>query len=359
VLSLTVAVLSLMAAAPPALDEAAMRARAWGSRTALAIHSSLTAASPAVFLAEARAVSNWRMEAIQDLQPTSLSALAVLLDAERPVVTRCVKLNNYWCIKRARWNGELGADEEGHTGFASAEHGAAAAVMLLRRYYVDYDRKSALDIVRRWAPAECRIVAASSSSSTPAAPSVLAVRGIQNTLRARWLASRRAKPLRTRIASSEKLAPIATKPAPSRVSAVPLPPLPTVRLPSIMAGVGAIKNSLTTATAPRPALKRQPVPVAAATPAVAAPAPTRPAPRPSSCAPDEQRIQNYAGKMAGALGLQPNDDLKLFDAEGRALPNLSSVLLAMSAFELGYLRASADLVEAAIARLTPRPAERD
>jgi hypothetical protein len=334
-----------------------MRARAWGSRSALAIHGSLTAASPAVFLAEARAVSNWRMEAIQDLQPTSLSALAVLLDAERPVVTRCVKLNNYWCIKRARWNGELGADEEGHTGFASAEHGAAAAVMLLRRYYIDYDRKSALDIVRRWAPAECRIVTASSSSSTPAAPSVLAVRGIQNTLRARWLATRRAKPVRTRIASSGKLAPIATKPARSRVSAVPLPPLPTVRLPSIMAGVGAIKSSLTTAPAPKPALKRQPVSVAAATPAAAAPA--RPASRPSSCAPDEQRIQNYAGKMAGALGLQPNDDLKLFDAEGRALPNLPSVLLAMSAFELGHLRASADLVEAAIARLAPRPAERD
>src|SRR5215203_4231510 len=152
------------------------------------------AVPPASFSADANAVSNWRTEAMQDLAPMPLSALAVALGAERPVITRCVKLNNYWCIKSARWNGEIGADDEGHTGFASAEHGADAAVRLLRRYYLAFDRKSALDIVRRWAPAECRVV----GSSGP--PVLLAVRGLGNTLRARWLAARRTPPARTKVA---------------------------------------------------------------------------------------------------------------------------------------------------------------
>ena len=56
---------------------------------------------------------------------------------------RCVKLNNYWCIKRARWAGEIAADAEGHVAFASAIDGAIAAAILLRRYYIDYNRRSA------------------------------------------------------------------------------------------------------------------------------------------------------------------------------------------------------------------------
>src|SRR3954470_4067799 len=154
------------------------------------------------YIAAAREVSNWRREAVQDLQPAPLSALAVLLQVERPVVTRCVKLNNYWCIKRARWKGEIGADEEGHTGFASADEGADAAVTLLRRYYLELGRKSALDIVRRWAPAECR-------GGPSLSLSVLAVRGIGQTLRARWLAAQRAgtaKPAPVRVAAAGKKA---------------------------------------------------------------------------------------------------------------------------------------------------------
>jgi hypothetical protein len=42
----------------------------------------------------------------------------------------------------------------------------------------------------------------------------------------------------------------------------------------------------------------------------------------------------------------------LFAPDGRPQPNLARVLLAMSAFELGYLRASVDLVEEAIERAT-------
>ncbi len=57
--------------------------------------------------------------------------------------------------------------------------------------------------------------------------------------------------------------------------------------------------------------------------------------------------------MVQSLGLQPGDDLNLFEPDGRPLPNLARVLLAMSSFELGYLRASAELVDAAIKRATP------
>ena len=320
--------------------------------------------SAATFNAQMRAVSNWRGEAMRDLAPTPLSVLAVALGAERPVVTRCVKLNNYWCIKSARWNGEVGADEEGHTGFASAEHGADAAVRLLRRYYLEFDRKSALDIVRRWAPAECRLP----GSSGP--PAVLALRGLGNTLRARWLAARQAKPMRTRIAAAGDAVPVPPRRPAGRVSAVPLRPLPTVSMPSIMAGIAAPKAPLAATLAPGAPPRRQPTPasLAAASGAArtAAKATSMPRPEPvatastapplrpavSACAPDEQRIQNYAGRIVEGLDLAPGADLGLFAPDGRPQPNLARVLLAMSAFELGYLRASVDLVEEAIERAT-------
>lgn len=68
------------------------------------------------------------------------------------------------------------------------------------------------------------------------------------------------------------------------------------------------------------------------------------------CSTDETRIANYAGRIAGSVGLKPGDDLALFSAEGLPAPNLAPVLLAMSNVELGTLRAGADLVAAAIAR---------
>ena len=70
---------------------------------------------------EAREVSNWRHEAMEALEPKPIIAMAALFRAERPFVTRCVKLNNYWCIKSARWNDELATDGEGHVGFVSAD----------------------------------------------------------------------------------------------------------------------------------------------------------------------------------------------------------------------------------------------
>ena len=86
---------------------------------------------------------------------------------------RCVKLNNYWCIKSAGWSGEIGTDDEGHVGFVSAERGRSAAATLLRRRYLEFGRKSALDIVplgaRRMPPGRSAAPRPSSPSAGSAA----------------------------------------------------------------------------------------------------------------------------------------------------------------------------------------------
>jgi len=306
-------------------------------------------APPARYEASAREVTNWRREAVGALEPKPIVALAALLNAGRPVVTRCVRLNNYWCIKSARWNGELATDGEGHVGFASADHGAAAAATLLRRYYLDFGRKSALDIVRRWAPAECGIATSFGGAA------VLAVKGIGGTLRARYLASKRKG------GSVRYTATAGPGGKPGRVSMVLPVRTPQYRVPDIMAGGGERKKP-----EPSPAVRpAKPAQAAkAAVPREAKPAPTttasvapKPAPKPetaTACAPDEQRIRNYAARMVAGLGLGPTDDLKLFAPDGTPLPNLTHVMLAMSGFELGMLRADPDLVEEAIRRVTER-----
>jgi hypothetical protein len=310
------------------------------------------------YLATARAVSTWQAETVRALSPAPLAALAVLSGAERPVVTRCVKLNNPWCIKRAHWPGEIGADEEGHTAFAGLDNGADAAARLLRSYYVAFGRHSALDIVRRWAPAEC--------GSTGASPTgTLAVRGLGMTLRARFLVShRRGGRLAMRGASGPSRPGGAANRAPGRirVTIVPLHAMPSYRVPDIAAGMGerrpaATASLMAPSVQPRRAVPRR---------ATAAPAakPPRPAAAPGwieridvagagapACGGDETRIQNYAARIAGSVGLKPADDLKLFDAEGRPSANLPAVMLAMSSVELGYLYAGARLIEAAVARL--------
>jgi hypothetical protein len=362
---------------------------------------------PALFQAQERAVTTWRVEAARDLAPGPIAGLAAAFDLGRPLVTRCVKLNNYWCIKRAGWNGEVGFDDEGHTAFASAEYGADAAVSLLRRYYRDYGRTSALAIVRRWAPAECRTFAASASGGGPVGAIgglPLALKGIQFTARARYLASRRGgRPVRAarppvRVAANGPVAigPIqsakpvtdvnkppaetskpaaqavrrpAARPA-ARISAVPLRPLPAIKLPGIMAGAGA--GALTIAASlpdrapvlgkrpPTPAVARapgKPAPVqvpSVVAPRLAAVAPGLPSiPAAPVCGADEGRIQNYAGQIARSVGRGPNDDLQLFGPDGEPLPNLMPVMLAMSGVELGLLRARVELVAAAIERARP------
>ncbi|MGU3662563.1 hypothetical protein ACLBX9_00005, partial [Methylobacterium sp. A49B] len=71
------------------------------------------------------------------------------------------------------------------------------------------------------------------------------------------------------------------------------------------------------------------------------------------CTGDEVRIQAYANRISASVGLKPGDNLDLFGPDGTPRPNLAPVMLAMSAVELGTLRAGPDLVAGAIARLRP------
>ena len=372
---LTQTLLALLIATGGAVADRGSDLIGWGGERMTAAARTLVRRGREVrFDAEERAVTNWRVETATALDPAPIAALAALVDADRPVVTRCVRLNNYWCIKSARWEGEIGTDEEGHVGFASAQSGADAAATLLRRYYLEFGRRSARDIVRRWAPAECYFASGGGAPIAGGAPAAatgpitlgnLAVRGIGATLRARYLASRR----KGRVAANRSR-PAAGPRAPAPRVATGMPrALPAVRIPEVAAGAGeggglTISSALPyRVTPPRSLASRAaPVRVAAATAAAATEvAPPAPAPR-LTCAPDELRLRNYASRIADALGVGSDDDLKLFEADGAPTRNLAPVLLAMSGFELGTLRARSDLVEGAVARQaararTPAPAE--
>jgi hypothetical protein len=288
-----------------------------------------------------REVTNWRSEALEALEPKPVVAMAALFKAERPFVTRCVKLNNYWCIKSARWNGELATDAEGHVGFVTADHGADAAANLLRRYYLEYNRKSALDIVRRWAPAECNVATGIGGMA------MLAVRGIGGTVRAQYLASRRKRGGAVRYTA--KAGPGGK---PGRVSLVisMAPKTPQYRVPSIAAGMGEKPKP----AKPEPLVATRRKPVTGPATATAAPKPAPKVQVAAACTSEEQRHRNYAGRMVEGLGLGPADDLKLFAEDGTPQPNLAHVMLAMSAFELGALRASPEMVEDAVRRVAER-----
>ncbi|GJE60837.1 hypothetical protein [Methylobacterium trifolii] len=345
-----------------------------------AISRRARAEAPApTFQAEARAVSNWHGEAGAALRPVSLALVARFAQSDPAFVARCVKLNNYWCIKRARWPGEIGGDAEGHTAFATAADGADAAASLLRRYYREYGRRTGLAIVRRWAPAECRApgteplaaVPARSSFAIRSAPARgLAPRGIGGTLRARYLARHRpGGALRHRVVRGpalrvqpwSPLARMAGRPgARPRGRALPmLKPVPDI----------ATRIEASARTPPRGAddpmallERRTPSPErllaeSAALPPIAAGSPSLDLRLPPLlCTSDEGRIGNYAALIARSVGLNAGDDLKLFAADGSPLPNLAPVLLAMSGVELGTMRAAPDLVRAAVGRLAAPPA---
>ncbi len=381
------AFLALSLAAGPAAQDAAGLARDGATRLSDGLRDGLAAAAalaaPAreapVYRPEARAVSNWRGETRDGLMPLSLAWTAWAAPADPAFVARCVKLNNYWCIKRARWDGEIGGDQEGHTGFATAGHGADAAVSLLRRYYGEYGRRSALAIVRRWAPAECAVPVASRAApgrttAVPASPvlAALAPQGLGRTLRARFLASHGRGGAPRRVARTPRPAaparsvagnPLRVQPwsALARMQGRPRRPVRAVTaaaLPTIATGIGeAPRATGSTGGSVEPgrildgarlAAEAAALPTLAAVPASSLPPALRP-PAPL-CGSDEVRIQAYAARIAGSVGVKPGDDLELFTADGRATPRLAPVLLAMSSVELGALRASPALVAAAIAR---------
>ena len=232
--------------------------------------------------------------------------------------------------------------------------GADAAVTLLRRYYLDFGRKSALDIVRRWAPAECR-------GGPSLSLSVLAVRGMDNAAGA--LARGPARDRKARACpgrcggqeGGERQGGGAACHRPACVGRSAAP-ASSFRVPNIAVGLGE-RRATTVCRARACARRRQPTPasVAAATrakdaraapvelaraKAIAPVAPVRVASAApaASCTPDEGRIRNYAARMVQGLDLGPGDDLKLFASDGTPMPNLPRVMLAMCwAVELGVV----------------------
>ena len=310
------------------------------------------APAPPQFLPAARSVSNWRAQAggHLDLPPERAQALAS--GAEEKGVTRCVRLNNYWCVKGVGWTGMLAADAEGHAAFASAEEGAAVAALLLRRYYMSYSRRSAQAIVSRWAPAECRVVRVArrpSASAIPlppargsakgppgiaqtrtklgpapapkATPDALSMRGVGQTLRARWMARGHGK-----IAKAQPRTRIAER----------LPPL--MRAPSIAVGLGEkpmAMPELKLASLAMPGLEPQ------------RPEPLRPI---INCDSETNRLKAYAQKASAGVAASPDEDLALFTPEGEPTPHLARVMENMSAVEIGPLRADKAVIAAGIAR---------
>lgn len=280
--------------------------------------------SAALFNPARRSVTNWRQESTRWLD-VDLARRWRFLVGDGADLPRCVRLNNYWCVKRAGWAGEIAADAEDHVAFGSAREGAAVAALLLRRYYVDLGRVSALDIVSRWAPAQCGgAVAAKGGASGVRRATRRAAAG---TLRGRWLARNRPGFTGPRYVNRKALPR-------SRVASAP-PPM--MRAPTIAAGGGEL------------------APVALSSLKLSALDPGAPVPRGAkgraplaSCAGERQRIDNYAAKLAAGLAARPTDDLHLFDGDGDPTPALATALLNMSAVEIGPFRPEPALIDDAV-----------
>ncbi|WP_395666938.1 hypothetical protein [Methylocella sp.] len=295
------------------------------------------------FLPAARAVSNWRFEAALHLDAPA-ETTARHLSGEAAATPRCVKLNNYWCVKRAGWSGEIAADAEGHVAFSSAAEGAAVAASLLRRYYLVYNLRSAQAILSRWAPAQCGLPARGGAAGSLAA---LAPRGIGGTLRARWLASHRPggaprvkKPSGFVITAAS--APGAKPAQRMRVSIVIDRKTRMIAAPEIAVGMGERT----------PAAPARPMRLAALDVSGLDAAPLAP-PGPS-CADDATRLRNYALRVVDGLGVGPNDDLGLFAPDGSAGPRLAPMLRNMARVEIGPLGVDVALIATAVAELDAR-----
>jgi hypothetical protein len=293
-----------------------------------------------------------------------------------------VKLNNYWCIKRAGWNGEIAADADGHVAFASAAEGAAVAALLLRRYYVDYNRRSARAIVERWAPAQCLMRPPGSGlSQTPAqhiAPTQLAPKGLQNTLRARWLAAHGQMGLAPMREQNELRAEWLTahghpgfikesgaskggkKDNDRRARAKVLDMMET---PTIMEGVAETdrknraadhKAARNTAKMKAPALSPEDDLADLApstTRSTAASTASLPPLDSFDCSGEMARIANYAEHLIAGVVASPYDDLQLFTPEGQPTDRLAKVMANMAAVEIGPAKPRSTLVEGAVADL--------
>ncbi len=293
------------------------------SPTQAEVDTAVPVPASVVFNPAARAVSTWRTEAGDhlDLSPRQAEALR----QATPSVARCVKLNNYWCIKKAGWNGEIAADGEGHVAFASATAGAAVAALLLKRYYVDFNRRTATAIISHWAPAACGGTGGGASLS-----SLTSTGGIGGTLRARWLAGH-ARGFASTLAGR---------------GAAPRRSVVTARLPRMMpaptiaAGLNIADKPITLdallAASPNAPPSRSMIGVRHGTLAAG-----------GGC--DGGRVAAYAAEAARGIATGPDGDLGLFTADGRPTANLALVMTNMARVEIGPLQAKRALVDEGIA----------
>lgn len=316
----------------------------------VALPTAPTLSATSVFLPAERAVGNWRAQAALDLDLGAEAVLRWFGGAVPAKLPRCIRLNNYWCMKKAGWAGEIGADPEGHAAFASAAQGAAAAIVLLRRYYLDYGRKSARAIVAHWAPAQCGLSLPVAGAQPPSAPSSLgplAKFGIGKTLRARWLAAHgRGGTATTRKGSR----PVVRRSlVADRLLASPRPAQPIPR------PTGAVEPPLLL----EPPIKSETLRLASASgPSLARDTPLVPMPQSApvtSCAGDTQRLANYAAHAIEGIARSPDEDLKLFAGDGSPLPALTRLLANMAAVEIGPYHADGNLIEAAIEAVRKAP----
>ena len=314
--------LSVGAAVPPEVDAAlAAPARAWAA---------FQASSPASFHPEERVVSNWRLEAARRLD-TPPQSLAKLVASDSPATPRCIKLNNYWCVKRAGWAGEIAADAEGHVAFASALEGAMVAVMLLRRYYLVYDRRSAQAIVSRWAPAQCGAFAARRGVDARRFP---ASRQPRHAWHRQHLAGALARIASARIRNAANGA----EAGPRRREAAPIHHRRSPAQDDGGAGDRGRHGRAARGADPfddRRAGGDADVRDAAPTPGF-------------TCADDGARIRQYALRAVEGVGAGPDDDLQLFGADGAPGANLPLVMQNMAKVEIGPFGARGDLIAAAI-----------
>ncbi|SFK17782.1 hypothetical protein [Methylocapsa palsarum] len=297
------------------------------------------AAALPVFRPADRSVSNWKAQSADNLTFPHDAALA----DDVPNVPRCVKLNNYWCVKRAGWTGELAADAEGHVAFASASEGAIVAAMLLRRYYLNYGLHSAKAILSRWAPAQCESAVflgnrakAQRNVSKTASLTWIATRGIGNTLRARWLASHRPGFTGSRAASAEK--PANKTASTFYRSRVPTRTVSLMRAPEIAVGMG------------ERALDHAPIKIELFD------SPGPPETRGAPCPSEGQRLLNYAIRAIEGLASSPDEDLNLFSRDGTPGTNLPLLMRNMAGVEIGPLSVRKDLIDQAVALEAARTA---
>jgi len=272
-----------------------------------------------------RSVSNWRWESIRHLDLDPANTALILAGKEPPRLPRCIRLNNYWCIKSARWNGEIATDNEGHVAFSTAQEGAAVSVALLRRYYLEFGRRSAMSIVSRWAPAQCGFVATNPAATrkgvSRARADGLTTRGIGNTLRARYLANKGRAGSKGRRAVAR--------------SVVPDRPVAMMRAPAIAFGMGERPAG---ASSTRLASLGSVSSIASGDRGGAA------VPR-ISCSGEAVRIRNYANAVIQGIASSIDDDLKLFETDGAPAPNLARVMANMSAVEIGPFKPGSALID--------------